>query len=164
MPSVLKDWVMQLTLAEQGTLLTVVRGPDNIRKDHPTKMFIRAFRRCMLNGAKPPDATMFMTPKGYLTQSEVARLAIPNLVDDGTMTDPANFDILVKFWEANVDDVPHHWLMHFVHCCQIAGHYHPDLAVRGFWWDVYHAITDTFHMTTEMQDKFRHRLRDRGCY
>lgn len=157
MPSVLKDWVQELTLAKQGTLLTAVRGPDNARKDHPTKVFVRAFRRAILNGAKPPDDTTFMTPKPRLWYSELLELP-------GVREDTPEEKLLLSFWESQVDDVPHHWLMHFAHAAQIVGIHHPDEPVREFWWRVYVAIVGSFHMQPEILAFFEYRLRDRGCF
>jgi hypothetical protein len=161
LPSVLKDWVQELTLAKQGTLLTAVRGPDNARKDHPTKMFVRALRRAILNGAKPPDATIFMTPQPYLTHGDllelVGMLGRKEFLPEETL--------LLRFWESQVDDVPHHWLMHFCHATQIVGMHHPDEEpIRAFWWRVYVAIVGSFHMQPETLAFFEHRLRNRGCF
>jgi hypothetical protein len=47
--SVLQDWTRRLTLMQQAVLLTAVRGPDGVRRDHPTKLIIRFFRRCFLH-------------------------------------------------------------------------------------------------------------------
>lgn len=46
--SVLQDWVHELTFMQQSVLISSVRGPDGIRKDHPTKVLCRWLRRSFL--------------------------------------------------------------------------------------------------------------------
>ena len=43
---VLQPWVLNLTYMQQSVLITSVRGPDGIRKDHVAKLLLRWLRRC----------------------------------------------------------------------------------------------------------------------
>jgi len=159
--SVLQDWVPGLTLAMQGTLLTCVRGPDNVRKDHPVKKFVRRYRRAFLNNAKAPPSG-FMDVEAFMTAREVAILrgaAYHPRDEQDALTKE-----LVHFWESQVDDVPHHWLMHFAHCAEILGYRHPEQATALFWREVYYAICASFHMAPESCEQMELRLRDRGCF
>lgn len=163
MPSVLQDWVTQLALAKQGTLLTAVRGPDNVRKDHPVKTFVRAYRRAVLNGAKktPND---FMASSPIVTAQVVWQLARNGRSVVMPGEDESLVGGLLQFWSAQVDDVPHHWLMHFCHCAEIIGYDGPAEEVCSFWSMVYHAIVESFHMSAETEEHYLDRLRDRGCF
>ena len=64
MRSVLQDWVMNLTFMQQSVLLTSLRAPDGIRKDHPVKVLCRWLRRCILISAfdKRPLLDPYETP------------------------------------------------------------------------------------------------------
>lgn len=160
---VLQDWVLHCTLAEQGTLMTSVRGPDNVRKGHPVKEFIRCYRRAVLNGAFPTPND-FMAGEARLRAWEVARLcgnadASAVLYPDDTLGGQ-----LLKFWESQVDDCPHHWLLHLSHTAEIVGYRHPASEVAEFWLQVYLAICKSFHMNPESAAEMSHRLRDRGYY
>ena len=48
---VLQPWVLNLTYMQQSVLITSVRGPDGIRKDHVAKLLLRWLRRCFLVSA-----------------------------------------------------------------------------------------------------------------
>jgi len=159
MPSVLFPWVRKLTLAMQGTLLTCVRGPDGIRKDHPVKQFIRVYRRAILRGAKPVPGD-FMTAQPFLHVDEaMARGIVPAAPRWGS----ADYYLAIQeWWEKNVDDLPHHWLLHFCHCAEIVGCYHPDSYARRFWFVVYEGIVKSFHMIPESKEALDQRLRERG--
>jgi hypothetical protein len=155
--SVLQDWVVNLSLAKQGVLLTGVRGPDNIRKDHPVKEFLRVYRRVILRCAKPfPNA--FMVNSSVMSSGQVSALRQSPTLATRLSTE------LTKFWESYVDDLPHHFLMHFCHCAEVIAYDHPDPIVKAFWEEVYVAICHSFHMSCEDKDAYNNRLRDRGCY
>jgi hypothetical protein len=158
MPCVLKEWVTELTLAEQGTLLTAVRGPDAVRKDHPIKQFLRAYRRAVLNGAHPVPGS-FMSDQPTLSTVQVG-----DLLGGGDAYRLHWVRQLEKFFAGYVDDLPHHFYMHFGHCAEIVGYRHPDEDVARWWLAVYAAIVETFHMRPEQYDDMRRRLRDEGCF
>jgi len=58
------------------------------------------------------------------------------------------------------DEYPHHWLMHFVHAAEIVGQHHPDDNTRSFWWRLYLALCEAFHMHNENIDELAARLAD----
>lgn len=49
--SVFQPWVEKLTFMQQSVLITAVRGPDGIPKDHIVKVLLRWYRRCILYSA-----------------------------------------------------------------------------------------------------------------
>lgn len=51
MGTVLQNWVTDLTFMQQTVLISAVRGPDGLRKDHPVKILLRWYRRCILISA-----------------------------------------------------------------------------------------------------------------
>lgn len=141
--SVLRDWVQDLTLQMQGTLLTAVRGPDNVRKHHPIKALIRPYRACILNNAR-----------GYSADPEGNTFA-----GDGSQVPPPDAAAL---WEEYGDELPHHWRMHFLHCAQIIGFQHPDPVIGQAWVNLYLAMCHDLHLEIEPEETMRHRLRGDG--
>jgi hypothetical protein len=158
--SVLQNWVMKLTQAEQGTLLTAVRGPDDVRKNHPVKEFLRCYRRAILNGAKPcPNG--FMSEHAFMSPPYLAALRkqLGSPLGVGSWAEE-----LLWFWETQSDDLPHHFLMYLTHSAEILGFRHPDGDTRRFWLEVYYAVCKSFHMQPETFYQMTERLRDRGCF
>lgn len=158
MPSVLKDWVMELPLAMQGTLLTAVRGPDGVRKDHPVKLLIRTLRRVILHGAKP-------TPNGFMSKSEVVNS--PAMAAELML--PLNDHHEISYWLNKLfahymDECPHHWLMHFIHSAEIIGYTHPVKETSMLWLKVYVEACYSFHMNIEAKTDMIERLGSRGVY
>ena len=51
MKSVMQEWVSELTFMQQSVLITAVRGPDNLPKEHISKTLLRWYRRCILYSA-----------------------------------------------------------------------------------------------------------------
>ena len=58
--SVTQPWVWSLTFMQQSVLLTAIRGPDGLPKDHITKVLLRWYRRCVLRFAF--QGTIFTDP------------------------------------------------------------------------------------------------------
>ena len=57
---VLRPWVCDLSMMQQSVLITGVRGPDGIAKDHTAKLLLRWMRRCILYSAM--DKRELLTP------------------------------------------------------------------------------------------------------
>src|SRR4051812_15602646 len=114
MNSVLQDWVMELPLRFQGTLLTAVRGCDSEPKSWTKtgvafsqgRRLTAYIRCCFMNAADPreidaEEGAFFMsTPPQPFKASEFGHL-------------------------------PQHWYSHAMHALEIIGYWHPDDFTRS---------------------------------
>ena len=137
MASVLQDWVMDLGLRHQGTLLTAVRGCDTAPKDDPSKLFVRCFRALILcaHCGDPRKAKTFIEA---VDEDEERR----------------RFDAFRK----NCDHYPAHYLGHLLHSIEIIGYKHPDCYVRARWEWYYLRMVQAQHLNPEMEQQMDDRL------
>ena len=144
MSSVLQPWVEELPMMQQGVLLSAVRAPDGVSKNHPSKLIWRWLRRCFL-----------------ISAFEHRIIARPNELGGGSFTGPVK-----DAWAAaqayfyHVDSIPHHAHMHMVHAAEMLGFKHPDFIVRAFWNDFYIEAANDMHLAVEMEDEMDRRLSD----
>lgn len=131
MKSVLQDWVMELTLMEQGTLVCAMRGGDGLPKEHPTKAIVRAMRGAVMNMAWPRGR-----PGEVLFAAAVVPATAPNL-----------------------DDAPHHFVMHLIHAVEVLGYRHPNTHLRTSWLRLYVDLCMKLHLTPENINQMTERLR-----
>lgn len=145
--SALQDWVMELTVMQQSVLMAAVRGPDGISKNHPVKVLLRWYRRCIL-----------------LSAFEHAVISNPYTPGGGSFTGPCSDgeDIrdYINTYLEHVDDLPHHFQLHFMHAAEILGYKHPDHQIKKFWNNFYLAIVRDAHLYPEGEDIMDHRLGD----
>ena len=145
MPSVIQPWVHDLTYMQQSVLLTAIRGPDGITKEHPAKEVLRWFRRCVL-----------------LSAFDGAVLADPYVEGGGSFTGPANRDIdeIGTDYFHHVDEMPHHFQMHVMHAAQIVGFKHPEPSIREWWDRFYRYAVNDLHLFPESEEQMDRRLSD----
>lgn len=137
MKSVLQDWVMELGLRHQGVLLSACRGCDTAPKNDSSKNITRAIRGVLLN-AHSGDAKKAQT---YIEHVETAELI-------------QRFNLFRK----NLDHYPHHYVMHFIHTCEIIGYKHHDAETRKVWTGFYLKFCDGLHMNPESESELDKRL------
>ena len=136
MPSVLQEWVTELPLRAQGTLLTAVRGCDLTPKfplDGLERRLVGAIRAA------------FMVP------------ADPREVD----AEPGSFfvyDPPLDFRASAVGHYPWHWLSHLVHASEVIAYCHPDPVIRRMWLTVYLRFVHSFHLKPESCAEFLERM------
>lgn len=151
---VLQPWVQELSLMQQTVLLTAIRGPDGMPKYGGVKMLLRWFRRCVLFSAL--DGVVLPTPC---------------YAGGGSFTGPSCEVVEEKHWSEsmqahvddylrNVDAMPHHFQMHFLHAAEILGYKHPDAVTRLFWFGVYRRLVNDFHLHMETEQELDSRLGD----
>ena len=147
--SVLQDWVHKLTFMQQSVLIASVRGPDGIRKDHPVKVLCRWLRRSFL-----------------ISAFEGRAILDPNASGGGSFTGPCHTDVVHDITHAfdlylrSVDEIPHHFQLHFMHAAEILGYKHPVKWIRT-WWNVsYRAIVNDAHLFPETEKQMDKRLGD----
>lgn len=154
--SVLQDWVNGLTLMQQTVLITALRGPDGIEKNHVAKLLLRWLRRCILISAF--DGKVFEFPYGEGGGSFMGpsiRISDHNLDNWPLITNDLLYDYL-----RSVDELPHHFQLHFMHAIEIVGYKHPNPNIRGWWNHAYLEIVNDLHLFPEPEDVMDKRLGD----
>ncbi len=143
--SVTQPWVWSLTFMQQSVLLTAIRGPDGLPKDHITKVLLRWYRRCVLRFAF--QGTIFTDPYD---------------LDGGSFTGPSpmNIDMAVDEYLRHLDETPHHFQLHFIHAVEVLGYKHPDTTIREWWYGVYIRLVNDMHLFPEPEDIMDQRLGD----
>lgn len=147
MKSVLQDWVMELPLREQGTLLTGIRGCDlapknpisNVERygcstgEDTAERGLTAFLRwCVMN---PADVREVDIP-GAFFQSKP----------------PCN-------WKpSQFGHFPQHWYSHLMHCFEVVGYRHPDEDTATHAQEIYLRMVKNMHLNPESRDGMIERL------
>lgn len=141
MKSVLQDWVMELPLRHQGTLLTAVRGCDNEPKTwtsrgvaySPGRRLTAFIRFCFMN---PADIREVDYEEGSFFQS----------------TPP------MPFKPSEFGHLPQHWYSHVMHSLEIIGQYHPDGITAEKAYMMYIEMVHNLHLNPESSDAMEARL------
>jgi hypothetical protein len=150
-----QDWVHELPIMQQSVLLACVRGPDGIGKYHPAKYLLRWFRRCLLLSAL--DGCVLATPYAYGGGSFTGPSYEPTVLDhDWTVP----MHKVVDDYLRSLDELPHHFQMHFLHAAEILGYKHPDNAIRGWWRSLYLRLVHDLHLAPESEAQLDYRLGD----
>lgn len=136
--SVLQDWVMDLPLREQGTLLTAVRGCDLAPKDpnnllSPERHLTAYLRWCFLNPADPREVDH--SPGCWFRSTPPPR-----------------------FKPSSISHYPFHWIGHVMHALEVVSNRHPDVDVRADTRHLYAAIVRGMHLTPETFEEYEGRL------
>lgn len=140
MASVLQDWVMELPLRHQGTLLTCVRGCDDEPKswsrtgfaESPGRRITAYLRWCFMNPA------------------DVREVDIPGAFFQSKPPEP--------FRPSEFGHLPQHWYSHIMHALEIVGYHHPDLRIRNQAYVLYAAMVHSLHLNVESEVGLHHRL------
>lgn len=139
--TVLHDWVCQLTFQMQALLLTAMRGPDENNKYNAAKAIIRYLRGIVI---KPAGGWNWKNNNDFM------------------WGEYEYFDTHAKsFWEDH-DEYPHHFIMHLIHCAEVAAYKHPDSFIAQYWVDFYLNACKSFHMNPETEKQMDARLNDFG--
>lgn len=138
--SVLQDWVMEIPLREQGTLLTAVRGCDLEPKiwystgvaDSPGRRLTAFVRWCFMNPADPREVDI----PGAFFQSQ-----------------PPN-----PFKASEFGHLPQHWYSHIMHALEVIAYRHPNEDIADETFRLYRAMVRNLHLDIETFDEFKERL------
>lgn len=147
MPSVLQNWVQDLKYMQQSVLITSLRGPDGIRKDHSIKVLCRWLRRCVLISAF--DGKVLSDPYEKGGGSFTGPLIFPMTLEDAS-----------KEYLRYIDELPHHFQLHFMHATEILGYKHPEPWIREWWNKFYLSIVNDAHLNPESEERMDRRLGD----
>ncbi len=145
--SLLQDWVMELPLREQGTLMTSMRCCDMSPKtpaciderygcstgEGSVERQLHAFLRfCVIN---PADAREVDFPGAWF-QSKPP-----------------------KDWKpSQLGHYPLHWFSHLMHCFEVVGYRHPDRLIAGFALAIYLRMVSSLHLQPESFEEMVERL------
>jgi hypothetical protein len=141
MNSALRQWVMELPLREQGTLMTAVRGCDDEPKQwtstgvaySPGRRLTAFIRFCFMVPADPREVGMvegaFMMPEP-----------------------PANFK------PSEFGHLPQHWYSHAMHALEIIAYRHPVDGICDKAFLLYCAMVHNMHLNIETEDQMIKRL------
>lgn len=168
--SVLQEWVQRLTFMQQSVLVTAVRGPDGIDKNHVSKLLLRWLRRCVLYSAfeskiaRAPAS--FGNPwapgGGSFTGPSISWETMVDIRTRGGDADPWEeaMNQIVSEYLSSLDMVPHHFQLHFMHAVEILGYKHPDERIRVWWSFVYRRLANDMHLNPETEVQMDKRLGD----
>lgn len=179
----MQDWVHTLTFMKQAVLLTAVRGPDGLPKNHISKVFNRWLRRCILIRAFEKDVCW--DPYASGGGSFTGPCTLGNVFPDAQLLDKLDptwsgtfietwphrwrgytdqrtplLDAALKKYLEAVDEIPHHFQLHFMHAAQLLGTYHPDKEVSDWWQYCYLKIVGDAHLQIESIADMEKRLGD----
>ncbi len=159
MPSVLQPWVQDLSMMQQTVLLTAIRGPDGSPKYSPCKLLLRWYRRCVLLSAM--DGKVLTTPwdvnGGAFIGPSLKLNYDPNVRGTTWML---AMQPLVCDYVRSLDEIPHHFQLHFMHAIQIVGYKHPDPVIQEWWHEVYNRLVNDMHLHPESEEELDKRLGD----
>lgn len=139
--SVLQQWVMELPLREQGTLLTCVRGCDDEPKTwtstgvaySPGRRLTAFIRWCFMVPADPREVD---SQEGAFMMSEPP-----------TPFKPSEFGHL-----------PQHWYSHAMHALEVIAYRHSDGKVKQKAFFLYRAMVFNMHLNMELKEEMVERL------
>jgi hypothetical protein len=146
MPSVLNDWVHDLTFMQQSVLICAIRNHDGFNKHNPAKDITRYLRRVVLCSAF--DGRM---------------LGDPYEEGGGNFTGPLKhnsvYAAVTAFLDGRDEMTLHYWL-HAVHAFEIVGYMCPDETIRRHFFDAYHRCISAMHVEPESKYAMEQRLSD----
>lgn len=157
-------WVTRIPVMQQSVLFAAIRAPDGLRKNHPVKVLMRWYRRCVLLSAF--DKRALLNPleagggsfTGPFTKRHCFEVfgCTPGEEDELR----AYFDRTREVYLEHVDEFPHHFQLHFMHAAQIVGVHHEEEWIRDWWKQFYLMIVDDAHLQPESDAEMNLRLSD----
>lgn len=180
--SVTQEWTYDLTFMMQSVLITAIRGPDGIHKNHVSKKLIRWLRRCVVLSAF--DRTVLPLPYD-VGERKGGSFTGPSLDyfkgGQGGSVDVISFDagrvfgactqlepnrwpelmhLVLDEYMLTLDELPHHFQLHFMHAAEIIGYRHPNDAIRKWWNEAYNRLANDMHLSPESHTEMSRRLGD----
>ena len=134
MKSVLQDWVMELPLREQGTILTCIRGCDLTPKlpyASSERQIVGWLRYALLNPADPREIGI----TGAFFQS-----SFPD------------------FKPSEFGHYPLHWVSHIMHSLEVIGYRSPNKTNAEIALSAYNKFAHSLHLMPETKEQMITRL------
>ncbi|WP_431512583.1 hypothetical protein [Variovorax sp. DAIF25] len=153
---VTQSWVHGISMMQQSVLLAAIRGPDGLAKyGGGAKMLLRWYRRCVLLSAM--DRRVLPNP----IEPNGGSFTGPSLDGDDDLDHwSERMQVHVNDYLRQVDALPHHYQLHFLHATEILGYKHPDAEIRLFWNRLYERLVHDFHLWPETEEQLDSRLGD----
>ena len=136
--SVLQDWVMELPLREQGTLLTGIRGcdlapkPALVCEETSERKLVAFLRYCVMHPADPREVDI---PHAFFRS-----------------TPPED-------WKpSQFGHYPQHWYSHIMHCFEVVGYRKPNQQLANIAFNIYRRLVENMHLRVETKDEMIERL------
>lgn len=167
-----QEWVTRIPIMQQSVLFAALRAPDGLRKDHPVKVLMRWYRRCVLLSAFDKRALLdpFEDGGGSFTGPFTEAHAREYCGDVGfggywrgnfvPYDQDAAFNHMRKVYLSHVDEMPHHFQLHLMHAAQIVGVHHPVESIKKWWETFYLMIVNDAHLQPETPAAMNLRLSD----
>lgn len=148
-------WTHDLSCMQQTVLFTAVRGPDGVAKYHPVKKMLRWFRRCTLLNSLTHEImeTPYKPGGGSFTGPSYGPSETPHDWHS------AMNDVFAEYLKS-LDELPHHFQLHFMHAAEIVGYKHPEPHTREWWRAVYYELARDMHLHPELETEMDRRLGD----
>lgn len=146
--TVQQEWTTDLAIQQQSVLLMACRGPDGMRKSHPAKALIRAYRGCVLNAASTGVPLEVGRGDSYM--------------ETALLQDSVGWRNAVLGYLFDVDEIPLHYHLHLLHGAEILGYKYPNTAIAVRWLDFYYQGVDDMHLYQESEAQMDARLNDFG--
>lgn len=143
-------------MMQQSVLFAAIRGPDGSAKyGGGAKMLLRWYRRCVLLSAM--DGRALNDP----IEPNGGSFTGPSLDGEDDQDHWADrMQAHVNDYLRQVDGLPHHFQMHFMHAVEIVGYKHSDAVIRHFWYQLYLRLVNDFHLHPETEAELDMRLGD----
>lgn len=145
--SVLQDWVMELQLREQGTLLTGIRGCDLAPKHPPT---IDEAHGCSTGECSPERHLSAFLRYCVLNPADPREVDIPGAWFQSTPP--------MDWKPSALGHYPLHWYSHLMHCYEIVGYRHPEGVTAEMAFGVYARLVRNLHLNPETMGQMVRRL------
>lgn len=147
MTSVLQNWVMDLPLRAQGTLLTGVRGGDLTPKSPPC---IDERYGCSTGGGSAERHLQAFLRFCILNPVDHREVDIPGAWFQSTPPDS---------WKpSQFGHYPLHWYSHLMHSFEVVAYLSPFADQRAAALNIYNRLARNFHLNPETHDQMLERL------
>lgn len=147
MTSVLQDWVTELPLRYQGTLLTGIRGCDLAPKN-PCDIDERY--GCSTGESTPERGLAAFLRYCTLNPADTREVDVPGAWFQSTPPET---------WKpSQLGHYPLHWYTHLMHCFEIVGYKHPIYVPRQMALDIYLRLVRNLHLNPETALEMHFRL------
>jgi hypothetical protein len=147
MPSVLQNWVMDLPLRAQGTLLTGIRGCDLAPK-HPTT--INETYGCSTGESSAERQLVAFLRFCVLHAADDREIDVPGAWFRSTPPE--------KWKPSQFGHFPQHWYSHVMHCFEVVGYLHPEHDLRFAAHAIYQRLVHNLHLQCESFEAMMERL------
>lgn len=150
--SVQPSWMAGLPIQMQSVLYLAARGPDGAGKEHRCKKMVRIYRGTVFRAAQ----------YGRLISSQPDAHEGDKFMDRRPLRIKFDWDEACSLWVEAMEEMPHHYVTHFMHGVEILGRKHPVPWERQLWLGLYLRIVNAMHLAPETEAELDARLSDWG--